>query len=70
MLVASFSGLYCSVTHLHDYQCQPALLMNTQQLYFCLHVILCPGVDHLIELQAQTVVFQLTHTYNTHPERA
>ena len=33
MLVASFSGLYCSITHLHDYQCQPVSLMNIQQLY-------------------------------------
>ena len=31
MLVASFSGLNCSITHLHDYQCQQASLMNTQQ---------------------------------------
>ena len=50
MLVASFSGLYCSITHLHVYQCQPASLMNTQQLYFSLHDIPYPGVDHLIEL--------------------
>ena len=28
-----FSGLYCSITHLHVYQCQPASLMNTQQLF-------------------------------------
>ena len=34
MLVASFSGLYCTVTHLHVYQCQLASLMNIQQLYF------------------------------------
>ena len=26
ILVASFSGLYCSITHLHVYQCQPASL--------------------------------------------
>ena len=32
MLVASFSGLYCSITHLHVYQCQSTSLMNTQQL--------------------------------------
>ena len=57
MLVASFNGLYCSITHLHDYKCQPASLMNTQQLYFSLHVIPCPGVDHLIELRAQTYYF-------------
>ena len=36
MLVASFRGLYCSITHLHVYQCQPASLMNPY-----------PGVDHL-----------------------
>ena len=35
MLVASFCGLYCSITHLHVYQCQPASLMNTQQLFAC-----------------------------------
>ena len=29
--------------------------MSTQQLDFSLHVIPCPGIDHLI------VVFQLTH---------
>ena len=34
MLVASFSGLYCSIIHLHVYQYQPASLMNTQQLDF------------------------------------
>ena len=28
--------------------------MNTQQLYISLHVIPYPGVDHLIELLAQT----------------
>ena len=33
MLVASFRGLYCSITHLHVYQCQPTSLMNTQQFY-------------------------------------
>ena len=26
------SGLYCTITHLHDYQCQPASPMNTQHL--------------------------------------
>ena len=35
MLVASFSGFYCSITHLHYYQCQPASPMNIQQLFFC-----------------------------------
>ena len=41
MLVASFSGLYCSIT-LHIYmfnQCQPASLMNTQQLFFHILVL-------------------------------
>ena len=33
LLVASFSGLYCSIKHLHDNQCQPASLMNTQLLF-------------------------------------
>ena len=56
MLVASFNGLYCSVTHLHVQQCQPESLMNTQQLYFYLHVIPYPGVDHLMELLAQTCI--------------
>ena len=32
MLVAIFNGLYCSITHLHDDQCQPVSLMNTQQM--------------------------------------
>ena len=31
--MASFSGLYYSITYLHDYQCQPASLMNTQLLF-------------------------------------
>ena len=53
MLVASFSGLYCSITQLHVYQCQPISLMNTQQLYFSLQVILYPDVDHFIELLAR-----------------
>ena len=41
MLVASFSGLFCSITHLHDYKCQPASLMNTQQ-FFCLFFSIRP----------------------------
>ena len=32
MLVASFSALYCSITHLRDYQCQPASVMYFDQL--------------------------------------
>ena len=43
--------------HLHDYQYQPDSLMNTTVIYFSLHVIPYPGVDHLIgdqvELEAQ-----------------
>ena len=54
MLEESFSGLYCPLQILHAYQCQPALIMNTQQLY----VLPYPGVDHLIKLLAQTREFQ------------
>ena len=32
MFVGYFSGLYCSITLLHVYQCKPASLMNTQHL--------------------------------------
>ena len=52
ILVASFSGLYCSITHLYDCQCQPASLMNIQLFFICFLSMSFrpyPGVDHLIE---------------------
>ena len=53
MLVPSFSGLYCSITHLHVhvYQCQSASLMNTQQLYFSLHVNPLTIHTHITHIQ-------------------
>ena len=47
MLVASFCGLYCSITDLHVYQCQPTSFMNTQEFYFSFHVNPYPGVSHI-----------------------
>ena len=69
MLVASFNGLYCTLHILHVFQDQLATSMNTQQIInFSNQVIPCSGELPFSILLYVNVVFQLTHTYNTHPE--
>ena len=67
MLVASFSGLYCFITHLHVYQCQP--LMNILQQLFRLSdsahraslLYLCIG-----KLQLRLLPIHITHLYDVY----
>ena len=49
MFVASSSGLYCSITQLYVLSMSNSFTYEYTTVIFSLHVMLYPGVDHLIK---------------------
>ena len=55
LLVASFNCSYFNFTHFPWFSKTTSIIYEHTTVHiFSLHVIPCPGVDHLIELQART----------------